>query len=1033
MPDNVINKVVFEGRTLIDLTDTTATADKIKTGYGAYGADGVWMDGTANTGGDNGDVYQDEEGYLVLAPGAGTNVSVTPLSVTENGTYSAPTGVAYSPVTVDVEQGETIPHYTLQFNSQTYELEYATCDMTYYEILDLIPLGMLSYPCEVYEYDGASVPLGASIRYDSQTEELIVKVLNADCVPAYIIYHTSDSITAEDWDHNDETDLSVSGNIVTASAGWYDSNVSTSVPSAAQATPTIAFSSNGLITATAVQTSGYVSAGTKTSTFSLATKSAADMTVNGSYVTAPSGYYSEAFSKAVSEGSIKLKALDYGGRGSIAFDMSTGIISYDNVFSGTYNVSSFLSGYINAAPSNANYYFRVSASTQLAVFSASTWTPSSTNQTISSYQWLTGSQTILGDSNLVSANIKSGVSIFGVNGTYEGAEIPSSITILPETTFTITSIEDSYYYFDNFVPTALQPLEIIINNVSYTGKKLSYDIVGNDKEIYIYSNDLQQDLVGILYNVNVNNTYIRMFETGQYTIEILYHVNSVTNYDKETLISNKTVNVYFNESGIGEIYADLSNTPSKDYVWYEITLDGESGIIYVNDIDHILINNYELYNFEIGAYIRCKIKSNDKRYNYYDVNITVKGIDSIADRISILQGGGYLEYPKDDTAYNVETFKNIYIKTAAPSIIKRTISSYYADMPNAQIGSYAFARCTNLRSVHITGAHGIESYAFYYCSYLSDVSIPDCTNISPYAFDNAFSYGVTVSFPSVINVQPSAFYAARLGAINLPSCTYIGSYAFQTCYSLYEVSAPICSSIGTSAFYACSSLTNVNISSCVYIGTSAFRSCANLKDLSLPELTGIGTYAFYGCYSISNVYFPKLSSVTMYAFTYCSSLANVYLPSCTSIASYAFMYCRNLTTISLPECLSFQAPSTFVYCNALTNISVPKLRACIGLSYCYNLGQISLPDCSIIQNNAFYNCSKLLSIYLFSTSMTVLSSTNAFGSTPISEYTTYTDGVYGSVFVPASLYNSYISATNWIVYSSRIVSLTDAQIAALSS
>ena len=45
-----VNKVVYGGNTLIDITDTTATADKILSGYGAYGADGAWMDGTATAG-----------------------------------------------------------------------------------------------------------------------------------------------------------------------------------------------------------------------------------------------------------------------------------------------------------------------------------------------------------------------------------------------------------------------------------------------------------------------------------------------------------------------------------------------------------------------------------------------------------------------------------------------------------------------------------------------------------------------------------------------------------------------------------------------------------------------------------------------------------------------------------------------------------------------------------------------------------------------------------------------------------------------
>lgn len=45
-----VNKVVYGSTTLVDLTGTTATADKILQGYGAYGADGAWMDGTATAG-----------------------------------------------------------------------------------------------------------------------------------------------------------------------------------------------------------------------------------------------------------------------------------------------------------------------------------------------------------------------------------------------------------------------------------------------------------------------------------------------------------------------------------------------------------------------------------------------------------------------------------------------------------------------------------------------------------------------------------------------------------------------------------------------------------------------------------------------------------------------------------------------------------------------------------------------------------------------------------------------------------------------
>ena len=52
---------------------------------------------------------------------------------------------------------------------------------------------------------------------------------------------------------------------------------------------------------------------------------------------------------------------------------------------------------------------------------AATYTPGTSDQTIASGQYLSGAQTVKGDSNLVAGNIKSGVSIFGVAGTYTGS------------------------------------------------------------------------------------------------------------------------------------------------------------------------------------------------------------------------------------------------------------------------------------------------------------------------------------------------------------------------------------------------------------------------------------------------------------------------------------------------------------------------------------------------------------------------------------------------------------------------------------
>ncbi len=68
---------------------------------------------------------------------------------------------------------------------------------------------------------------------------------------------------------------------------------------------------------------------------------------------------------------------------------------------------------------------------------ATTYTPTTSDQTIASGQYLNGAQTIKGDSNLTASNIKSGVSIFGVSGSYTAS---SSGTDTSDATATASDI-----------------------------------------------------------------------------------------------------------------------------------------------------------------------------------------------------------------------------------------------------------------------------------------------------------------------------------------------------------------------------------------------------------------------------------------------------------------------------------------------------------------------------------------------------------------------------------------------------------------
>ena len=160
------------------------------------------------------------------------------------------------------------------------------------------------------------------------------------------------------------SDLTASGATIIVPAGYYPTQEVKSIETATQATPSIGIDNNGLITASATQTAGYVTAGTKSSTHQLAFQPAKTITPSiSSQIAVSSGYY-------------------------------TG---------GDITVDAIPSDYIKPVSTKGS----------------TTYTPTTTSQTIAGGTYLTGTQIIEGDSNLIAENIKSGVSIFGVNGTLE--------------------------------------------------------------------------------------------------------------------------------------------------------------------------------------------------------------------------------------------------------------------------------------------------------------------------------------------------------------------------------------------------------------------------------------------------------------------------------------------------------------------------------------------------------------------------------------------------------------------------------------
>lgn len=160
-------------------------------------------------------------------------------------------------------------------------------------------------------------------------------------------------------------------------------------------------------------------------TGTIATKTSSNLTASGATVTAPAGYYSSAASKSVASGTAKTPATTITATPTISVD-NDGLITAS--VSATQSVTPTVSaGYVSSGTAGT---ITVSGSDteQLTTQGATTYTPSTSNQTIASGTYLTGAQTISGDSNLQAAYIKSGVSIFGVAGSLTSVAVSQDST-----------------------------------------------------------------------------------------------------------------------------------------------------------------------------------------------------------------------------------------------------------------------------------------------------------------------------------------------------------------------------------------------------------------------------------------------------------------------------------------------------------------------------------------------------------------------------------------------------------------------------
>lgn len=413
----------------------------------------------------------------------------------------------------------------------------------------------------------------------------------------------------------------------------------------------------------------------------------------------------------------------------------------------------------------------------------------------------------------------------------------------------------------------------------------------------------------------------------------------------------------------------------------------------------------------------------------FGVTGTHEGGGSVAFTATILNGQySGTSYSRTTITYNNTVYSKLYSSIVSFTFTPGDSIAFYGSEHNMQTSlayvtynnSYLYSSSyINPSFIWSLPAHDIyiyihESGAFRIYSNQYDYFL---TGAQPWLYFNSICYAI-----------PRYLFASNqnLTTVSLPNTSLINISTFYSCSRLMSVYIPICETIFDYAFCSCESLTNIDLPMCTSIRSHAFQSCASLTTISVPMLTTILDFGFHHC-GFNSISLPAIERIYSSAFQNCTSLTNIYLGSnCTTIGFYAFSGCWNLATISGPGTSNITtiSSSAFNACRVLQSVNFPALTS-INYStfvYCSVLSIASFKMVSIISNGAFMSCYNLISLYLTSVSSVPTLAATAFNSTPIGGYST-SAGRYGSVFVPASLYNSFITATNWATISSRIVSV----------
>ena len=362
--------------------------------------------------------------------------------------------------------------------------------------------------------------------------------------------------------------------------------------------------------------------------------------------------------------------------------------------------------------------------------------------------------------------------------------------------------------------------------------------------------------IGIVGNLNqwVVSHSISMKEVSPAVYEVTFENKSYGDINGSVGFLFVKDNSWDNSWGFGTVSSGELHDAfyGGDYIKIDPGSDAEESTH--NFIIRLDLTNWD-WDTKTGATFTVTVAAATNKFYFDPTTRTITGYDG-TDTVVVI--------PSKINGVTVETIGNAAFQNSA-------VTSVTIPASVTEIGSNAFAGCTNLTSVNYAGDWSnltIQS---------GNTAVQDAANAPLFDFeftpDNTAvivnSYNGTaadVTIPSrykgkpVTMIDHAAFHDSAVTSVTIP----------DSVTSIHDIS-----------FFNCSQLTNISIpNSVTYIGYSAFNSCTSLKSITLPS---------------------SLSTISRALFSGCSQLTTIHIPvSVTSIGNNAFADCPSLMTVTYP-------------------------------------------------------------------------------------------------------------------------------------